>query len=410
MRSYVRVLRTPGLRVPLTAAVVGALPLGMFSLGLLLFLRAWTGSLADAGLGMGVFGVGNAVGLGVQGRLIDRVGQTTVLVSAGLACAAWIGLLVTVAPATGSMALALVASVGAGSTFPATTGSMRVLLAELVTEAEDRTAGYALLAMLFQLALLTGPLVTSLLLRPVGPGGAVLVAGGLAGAAGLLFAATGASHAWRPYPLAARTVAPAVRTHQALLPLLVISAGAGISAGLISVAVPAAALSHAAAGDSGLLLATSSAGEIVGGFAFGARRWRGSATRQLLATLAGAMTAACLTASVSGSLALLFAAMFLTGACAGPFAVASSALLDMLAPKTALTQSYTLMVSIGLLGASVGSSIGGAIVDAAGYQMAFTINACWLGCLLTIGVLIHRALARRPSGLTSVIQEHDRRG
>ncbi|MEV5710651.1 MFS transporter [Actinoallomurus sp. NPDC052274] len=389
--------------------MVGALPLGMLSLGLLLFLRTWTGSLADAGLGIGVFGVGNAVGLSFQGRLIDRAGQTTVLVSAGLACAAWIGVLVTIAPATGSMALALVASAGAGSTFPATTGSMRVLLAELVAEAEDRTAGYALLAMLFQLALLTGPLATSLLLTPVGPGGAVLVAGGLAGAAGVLFAATGASRAWRPHPQAARTVTPAVRTHRTLLPLLVIATGAGISAGLISVAVPAAALSHAAAGDSGQLLAMSSAGEIVGGFAFGARRWRCSATRQLLATLAGAMVAACLTASVSGRLTWLFAAMLLTGACTGPFAVASSDLLDTVTPKAALTQSYTLMVGIGLLGVSLGSSAGGAIVDAAGYQMAFTINACWLGCLLVIGVLIHPALARQPPEPTSVIQEDHRR-
>jgi len=46
--------------------------------------------------------------------------------------------------------------------------------------------------------------------------------------------------------------------------VLALAACAGILAGLLAVAVPAAALAHDAAADSGLLIAISSAGEIVG--------------------------------------------------------------------------------------------------------------------------------------------------
>ncbi len=365
MRPYLRVLRTPGLRVPLIATVLGALPLGMFGLGLVLFVHARTGSLGEAGLGAGAFGVGNAVGLTVQGWLADRFGPAVVLVSAGVACAVWTVLLVVVVPPAG----VLVAAAGAGIAVPATTGSMRVLVGELVEEG-DRAAGYALLAVLFQLALLAGPLVTSLLLAPAGPGGAVLVAGGLACAAGVLFAATGASRAQRRVRRGVRGRSRSGASGA----LLLIAAGAGISAGLVSVAVPAAALARGGAAGSGPLIAVSSAGEIVGGLVYGARR--GSAERQLPLILAGSAAAAGLTAVLAGRLTWLFTAMFLTGICAGPFAIATSRLV---APRQG---PYSLMVGLGLLGGSVGSGVGGAIVDALGYRAGFIANAGWLACLL----------------------------
>ena len=193
MRAYVRVLRIPALRVPLVATAVGALPLGMLGLGLLLYVHSLTGSLGDAGLATGSFGVGNALGLTVQGRLIDRFGPRVVIAPAGVACAVWTGLLVIGAPRADSMAFTVALAAAAGASVPATTSIMRVLLAEPIVPAGARPAGYALLAVLFQLALLAGPLVASALMVLVGPGGAVAAGGALAGAAGLLFASARAS-------------------------------------------------------------------------------------------------------------------------------------------------------------------------------------------------------------------------
>ncbi|WP_161789683.1 MFS transporter [Phaeacidiphilus oryzae] len=374
------------------ATVVGAFPLGMFSLAILLFVRDRTGSLAEAGLAVGVFGVGNAVGLILQGRLIDRIGQSAVLAPAGLVCAAGSVLLVTAASAAGSMAFRLVVTGGLGCAIPATTGSMRVLLGETIAEPETRIAGYALLAVAFQLALLTGPLVTAALLAPVGPGGAVVTAGALAGVAGVLFAVTGASRAWRPHR--AHPAESGYRMRRGLVALLLVAAGGGLSAGLFTVAVPAAALAHGAAAESGPLIAMSAAGEIVGATAFGARRRRGSTTRHLLVALTGSTIAAGLVACVSDHITWLFPAALFAGTCSGPFAITVSALLDTVAPRTALTRSYTLMVSVSLLAGSLGSSAGGAIVSAAGYRLLFTVNACWLACLLAIGVLVRRAFTQ----------------
>ncbi|MCC3650244.1 MFS transporter [Streptomyces sp. S07_1.15] len=397
MQGYLNVLRTSGLRVPLLAMVLGALPIGMLGLALLLYVHRLTGSLAAGGLAAAAFGLGNAAGMAVQGRLIDRYGQARILALVGTACAAWGVLLVAAAPAVPWQGFAVAASAGMGSCVPATTGSMRVLLAESVRGAEARTAGYALLAVLFQLALLTGPLVTSLLLVLAGPGAAVVTGGLLSGGAALLFSTTRASRDWSPARTAAR--GGGVRGNRGLAVLLLLAAGSGLSAGIVLVAVPAAALALGTAADSGVLIATVSAGEIVAGLAFGARRWRWSAARLLLAALAGSAVTAGLAAWAASSLALLFPALFLVGVCGGPSAIASSALLDTLAPRSALTRAYTLLVSAWLVGGALGNAVGGAVTESLGHRQAFALSACWIAVLLGTGALFRRTLETAPGAV-----------
>ena len=50
----------------------GALPFGILNLALLLFVRQRTGSIEVGGVVIAAFGLGNAVGLVVQGRFLDR--------------------------------------------------------------------------------------------------------------------------------------------------------------------------------------------------------------------------------------------------------------------------------------------------------------------------------------------------
>ncbi|WP_327665566.1 MFS transporter [Streptomyces sp. NBC_00498] len=394
MQGYLDVLRTPGLRVPLLAMVLGALPIGMLGLGLLLYVHRLTGSLADGGLAAAAFGLGNAAGMTAQGRLIDSYGQAKVLAPVGAACAAWSLLLVAAVPAVGGRGIAVAASAGLGSCIPATTGSMRVLLAELLRGAEVRTAGYAMLAVLFQLALLSGPLATSLLLVSAGPGASVVTGGFLAGGAGALFSMTRASRSWKPARKFVRH--DGVRKNAGLAVLLLITAGTGLSAGMVAVAVPAAALSLGNAADSGVLIAMMSAGEITAGLVFGAIPWRRSAARLLLAAVAGSAVAFGLAACAAGSLALLFPSLFLVGLCGGPSAIASSALLDTLASRAALTRSYTVMVGVSLVGGALGNAVGGSITESLGHRQAFMLNACWIAGLWAAGTLFRRALEPAP--------------
>jgi MFS family permease len=371
LRPYLAVLRTPGVALPLVAGILGALPIGMLTVGILLFVRTETGSLAAAGAVAGAYGAGNAIGLALQGRLIDRYGQPIVLIPAGLSCATSLVLLVF-ATSADPVAEAVFAG-AAGIALPATTTSMRALLPELVADDRHRTTGYALLAVSFQLTMVLGPLVVSALLAITGPGSAILCAAALAAIAGTVFASTAASRAWRPTPRpAGRIPSSGLRT------LLVGTTGTGFGAGLISVGIPAIALEHGSASLAALLFATASIGDLAGGFGYGAYPSRRPKSSQLILALCGGSVAAFVIAMVSGWLVLLFAAVLLAGAVGAPAGISTSALLDTVVPSGAITRSYALLVCLGLLSGSGGSAAGGALADAAGGRTLFLIDGCCL--------------------------------
>ena len=79
------------------ASALGALPIGMFGLGILLLAREASGSFATAGRVVAAFGLANALGAVAQGRLMDRLGQTRVLRGAAVIHAAGLAALVLAA-------------------------------------------------------------------------------------------------------------------------------------------------------------------------------------------------------------------------------------------------------------------------------------------------------------------------
>ena len=63
---------------------MSAIPLGTITLGLVLSVESCTGSLSLAGTITALFTFGNAVGLTVQGALIDHLGDRVVVLTTGL--------------------------------------------------------------------------------------------------------------------------------------------------------------------------------------------------------------------------------------------------------------------------------------------------------------------------------------
>jgi MFS family permease len=192
-RPFVAVRAVREARLPLFATFLGALPIGMLSLSVLLLVQIETGSPAFAGAVAAAVALGNAVGLTVQGALLDRWGQTPVLIgTAPVGPAA----LLAVVLATVHHAPLIVVAAGAalaGGSIPATTSSVRLLWPRLVTDVLLRPTAYALLATQFQIALIVGPVLMSWLVFARGPVAAVLGSAALSGAGGLLSATAGPS-------------------------------------------------------------------------------------------------------------------------------------------------------------------------------------------------------------------------
>src|SRR5215210_3459081 len=84
LAPYSRLLRTPQLRPLIAFSFVGRLPFGILSLALVLFIRHETGSFATAGAVAGAFAFSAGLLAPLQGRAVDRLGQTRVLVPLAL--------------------------------------------------------------------------------------------------------------------------------------------------------------------------------------------------------------------------------------------------------------------------------------------------------------------------------------
>ena len=70
------------------ASIVARLPLAMLTIGMLVHVQQLTGSFAAAGLVAGTLAVAQGAGGPALGRLVDRRGQTAVLLAGALVAGA----------------------------------------------------------------------------------------------------------------------------------------------------------------------------------------------------------------------------------------------------------------------------------------------------------------------------------
>jgi predicted MFS family arabinose efflux permease len=343
------------------------MPIGMFGLAILLLARDATGSFAEAGRVAGAFGLANAFGAVAQGRLMDRLGQPRVLraVAAGhvLALAAVVLAAEEGAP---SWALALLAAAG-GACLPQLPAAMRSLWTTLVADRAERQTAYALLAVTFEVAVVTAPALVAAIVAVASPGAAVAVAAALAGGGALAFASTGAARRWRGTRHEAGWLGPLAGPGMRTLALALTTMGTAV--GIVQVAVPAFAENHGGAGVAGLLLAALSGGSLIGGLVYGARRWPGTPATRLPALLL-ALGGAFALLAVADAPAPLAALLLMTGSLIAPVTVVGSTLLDTVAPAGTVTEAFTVMVMGIVMGIALGNATGGAIVDDGSYVAA----------------------------------------
>jgi MFS family permease len=95
--AYKRVLGAQGVRQPLAGVVIGRVAIAAEPLSTVLLVRGSTGSFAAAGLVMACYSIAAAISLPIQGRVIDRIGQTRVIVTATVVNTAGFGGLIVLA-------------------------------------------------------------------------------------------------------------------------------------------------------------------------------------------------------------------------------------------------------------------------------------------------------------------------
>ena len=383
--AYRKVLSAKGVRQPLLGVIVGRLAIAAEPLSTVLLVHGTTGSFAAAGAVMGAYSIAAAIGLPIQGRVMDRIGQTRVILTTTTITAMGFASLILLAHDGASIpALCAVAAFAGLGTIPTGT-AMRTLWSGLVPDAELRQAAFAVDAVAIDVAFIGGPLIAAAVIALASPTASLAVCIGLGLLGSLVFACSPASRSWRGAPAEHRQAGP-LRS-AGIWVLMGAALGVGIAVGAIELAITAFASAHGAAELGGTLIAVQALASTAGGLWYGAKTWRTTPGERLPAV--ALVFALCLAPLVAvPSLASAFPLMAISGLALAPAISLIYLLLDSLAPTGTAAEATGWILTAIVGGAAIGNAVAGvAVAEAsphAGMAVGLagglvTLAATWVG-------------------------------
>jgi predicted MFS family arabinose efflux permease len=381
-------------RLPLAGATVGRLPFAAEALTLLLLVQEATGSFADAGLVNAFYSLGAAAGLPIQGRIVDRVGQTRVIaIATAVNSLALIGL-VLLAEGNASMPAMCGVAVLGGFAIPPLGTSIRTLWSELVPDSNLRQSAFALDAVTVEVAFIIGPLLAALVVGIASPAAGVLMNVALSILGSTLFAVSRASRRWRGKPHGLGLMGP-LRSG-GVRALMGVGLGLGVAVGAVELGMTAVAADRGVRELGGALLATQAAGSLIGGLVYGSRTWRTPGPRRLgLLSVALALTTVPLVATPS--LAATFPLALLSGLTLAPTVSVLYLLLDAVAPRGTAAEATGWVLTSFVGGASAGAGLAGAAVHASGPHAGLAVGLVGTAAAAAVAWLWQRRSAQAPA-------------
>ena len=362
---------TPGLMRVLVASVIARLPVAMLGIGLLVHAEHLTGSFAAAGAVTAAYAIATGAGGPLLGRVVDRRGQTAVMVAGGLMSGALLAVIALLPLGTPLATMAALAA-GVGLATPPVGACMRALLPGAVAEPETLRVAYAVDATVVELTWVFGP--------PIVLGAGALTSTGFAiGAAAVVllagtasFACQPASRRWRPVPGTTRPrggslTAPGVRT------LVVVLVAVGVVLGAAEVGVAAAAEALASTAAASPLLAVWGVGSLLGGV-LATRLGGGADSAGGLALVLAALAAGHVAlAGAAGSLVAMAVTLLAAGAAIAPVYASVYAMVERIAPEGTITEAFAWLTTAAAIGTATGSAGAGALVEVASPMAAFVL-------------------------------------
>jgi MFS family permease len=389
--SYRAVLLLPHALRLFLPAVTGRLAYGVLPLGMFFALAHASGSLGAAGLTAAASGLTAVLFGPSRSRLVDRFGRR-VLPGLAVGYAACSTVLLLCAYAGAPLGVLLAMGALTGSWPPPLGPAMRAAWADIAPDAAVRLRAYSLDAVVEELLLTAGPLITGVAIAVADPLAAVAVGLALMIGGATVFGFGPATATAAPAGSDSRPGVRLLRVSR-FTPLLVTLAGITCALGLVDIAVPVTA---ARAGDpavAGYLLAGLSASSAVGGLLFGRRTWT-AAWGVLLARLTVVLAALVAALALAPTLWLLAAGLAVTGLFLSPGLIMAYSLADELAPATARTEASTWVNTAGNAGVTIGTALSGLLADTMPRWLPYLIASL---VLLATACLPGRALARRRS-------------
>ncbi|MFJ4566931.1 MFS transporter [Streptomyces caelestis] len=391
--GYLEILRARHAARLLVGTLVGRLPNATAAIAILLFVRAEGGSYSLAGVLAGVYGVANAVGQPVLGRLVDLRGQPRVQLPA--AVLSGLAMAVFAFGGIGSLPLAYAAVAAAGLFTPPLEGGLRALWSSVLRKEEHVHTAYAMDAVAQEVMFTVGPLLVTLCVSLWSAQAALLVLNVVGVLGALSVAVSPPSRAWRSAPREAHWLG-ALRS-AGLLALLAAFLFIGMALGSITVASVPYADEHGGDVVYGWLMAALGFGALVGGSVYGARQWAGEPARRLR-VLVALLVVCYLPLMLMPDAVPMVALTALAGVFLAPAIACAFVLVDRHAPRGTVTEAFSWLVTTFTVGHSVGTGVAGPVVETGGALWGFAVPGVAGGVSLLVLTATGRVLAAPGGG------------
>ncbi|MFC7846247.1 MFS transporter [Streptomyces sp. NPDC001046] len=391
--GYLEILRARHATRLLVGTLVGRLPNATAAIAIVLFVRAEGGTYSLAGALAAVYGVANAVGQPVLGRLVDLRGQprvqlpAAVLSALAMAAFAFSGL--------GSLPLAYAAVAAAGLFTPPLEGGLRALWPSVLRREDQVHTAYAMDAVAQEVMFTVGPLLVTLCVSLWSAQAALLVLNVVGVLGALSVVVSQPSRAWRSAPREAHWLG-ALRS-PGLLALLAAFLFIGMALGSITVASVPYADDHGGDAVYGWLMAALGFGALVGGAVYGARQWAGEPARRLR-VLVALLVVCYLPLMLMPDAVPMVALTALAGVFLAPAIACAFVLVDRHAPRGTVTEAFSWLVTTFTVGHSVGTGVAGPVVERGGALWGFAVPAVAGGVSLLVLTATGRVVAAPGQG------------
>lgn len=404
--GYGEILRTRYAGRLLAGTLVGRLPNATAPIAIVLFIRAEGGTYSLAGALAAVYGVSNAVGQPLLGRLVDLYGQPRIQLPSAVVSA--LGMAAFAFTGPDSLALAYIAVGVAGLFTPPLEGGLRALWPSVLGKEEQVHTAYAMDAIAQEVMFTVGPLLITGCVALWSEQAALLVVNAIGVLGALSVVLSKPSRAWRSAPREAHWLG-ALRS-PGLLALLGAFLFIGMALGSITVAGVSYADEHGGDAVYGWLMAAIGLGALVGGSVYGARQWAGVPEKRL--TVLVALLALCywpltLTPGAVAMTALAgVAGIFLAPALACAFII-----VDRHAPRGTVTEAFSWLVTTFGVGASLGTGVAGPVVEWGGTVGGFAVpGLAGVAALLVLLATARALVLPADAAVVAGSSENDRNG
>ena len=399
--GYRALLRVPGYPWLASAVFLSRLANAMSQVSVVIYLLERTGSPALTGAGAAAQLLPAIVTGPLAGAWLDRVRSRSGLVAVTQALR---GCLLVALVAAGQLAdppaaVYLLILCGLGLTFPLPNPGFRSLVPLLVPRRLWVQAN-ALDSIAFDLAFVIGPALAATIVTATGAPLAIVLQ------AALTFAAAAAAtrvHEPEGRPLSLEPALDAVWSglravwsHPELRATMALMVVSGVGYGVFTIGLPIWASEQLgrSAGAAGWMWTAISAGSIVGGLAYGARRPSGSDARHVVVFIALAGVPM-LAVPFAPTLAAGMACMFASGLFTAPAIISMFAIRQTAVPPELHGRTFAITVSVNVAGGPIGAFLAGLLVGPLGvHALLFAAGAAQLAAAAVAALL----LLLRPAG------------